>query len=99
MSDVSNLKIGTTTYSLKDATARTTANNAQSTATNADNKADQAISDSATALSTAASAQNTANTANNGQQNANTKIDGASVIGTYTSGTETLEISLELGEV
>lgn len=31
--------------------------------------------------------------------NANTKIDGASIIGEYTSGTETLEISLEVGEI
>lgn len=31
--------------------------------------------------------------------NANTKIEGASIIGEYTSGTETLEISLELGEI
>jgi len=47
------------------------------------------------------------NTANNADGNAsqalldsaeaNTKIDGAKVIGTYTSGTETLEVSLELG--
>ena len=49
------------------------------------------------------------NTANNADGNAsqalldsaeaNTKIDGAKVIGTYTSGTETLEISLELGTI
>ncbi len=49
------------------------------------------------------------NTANNADSNAsqaildsseaNAKIDGAKVIGTYTSGTETLEISLELGSV
>ena len=49
------------------------------------------------------------NTANNADSNAsqaildsasaNTKIDGAKVIGTYTSGTETLEVSLELGSV
>lgn len=49
------------------------------------------------------------NTANNADSNAsqaildsaeaNTKIDGAKVIGTYTSGTETLEVSLELGVV
>ena len=49
------------------------------------------------------------NTANNADSNAsqaildsaeaNAKINGASVIGTYTSGTETLEISLELGTV
>lgn len=47
------------------------------------------------------------NTANNADSNAsqaildssaaNAKIDGAKVKGTYTSGTETLEISLELG--
>lgn len=49
------------------------------------------------------------NTANNADGNAsqalldsaeaNTKIDGAKVIGTYTAGTETLEVSLELGTV
>ena len=49
------------------------------------------------------------NTANNADSNAsqaildsaeaNTKIDGAKVIGTYTAGTETLEVSLELGVV
>ena len=49
------------------------------------------------------------NTANNADSNAsqaildsasaNAKIDGAKVIGTYTSGTETLEVSLELGSV
>lgn len=49
------------------------------------------------------------NTANNADGNAsqalldsaeaNTKINGAKVIGTYTSGTETLEISLELGAI
>lgn len=49
------------------------------------------------------------NTANNADGNAsqalldsaeaNTKIDGAKVIGTYTAGTETLEVSLELGAV
>ena len=51
----------------------------------------------------------TRNIANNADSNAsqaildtseaNAKIDGAKVIGTYTSGTETLEISLELGSV
>lgn len=49
------------------------------------------------------------NTANNADGNAsqalldsaeaNTKIDGAKIIGTYTSGTETLEVSLELGSI
>lgn len=49
------------------------------------------------------------NTANNADGNAsqalldsaeaNTKIDGAKVIGTYTAGTETLEVSLELGAI
>lgn len=55
-------------------------------------KADQAILDSATA-------QNTANSASTSASNANTKIDGASIVGEYTSGTETLEILLELGEI
>lgn len=85
MSDISNLKIGNNVYSIKDTTARTTANNA-------DTKADQAIID-------ASSAQGIANTANTSATNANTKIDGASVIGTYTSATETLEISLQLGTI
>lgn len=58
---------------------------ARTNASNADNKADQAILD--------ASAADTKAT------NANTKIDGASITGTYTSGTETLEISLTLGTV
>lgn len=85
MSDISNLKIGNNVYSIKDTTARTTANNA-------DTKADQAIID-------ASSAQGTANTANTSATNANTKIDGASVTGNYTAGTETLEISLSIGTV
>lgn len=85
MADISNLKIGNSLYSIKDATARTTANNA-------DTKADQAIIDSA-------SAQSAANTANTLANNANTKIDGTELIGTYTAGTETLEISLEIGSL
>lgn len=50
------------------------------------------------------SARNTANNADSNASQAlldsaeaNSKIDGAKVIGTYTSGTETLEVSLELG--
>ena len=49
------------------------------------------------------------NTANNADSNAsqaildsaeaNTKINCAKVIGTYTAGTETLEVSLEIGSV
>lgn len=85
MADISNLKIGNNLYSIKDPTARTTANNA-------DTKADQAIIDSA-------QAQSTANSADTKATNANTKIDGTNLIGTYTSGTETLEISLEIGSV
>ena len=69
MADISKLKIGSSTYNIKDPTARTTASNA-------DGNASQAILDSA---------------------EANAKIDGAKVLGTYTSGNETLEISLELG--
>lgn len=38
-------------------------------------------------------------TARTSATNANTKIDGASVLGTYTSETETLEISLEIGTI
>ncbi len=76
MADIANLKIGSTSYTIKDSTARTNAGNA-------DTKADQAILD-------AAAAQGTANTAD-------AKISGASITGTYTAGTETLEISLTLG--
>ena len=83
MPDISNLKIGNNVYSVKDQTARITA-------TNADTKADQAILDSS-------SAQQTANTANTNANSANTKIDGAELIGTYTSATETIELSLQLG--
>lgn len=85
MADISNLKIGNNLYSIKDPTARTTANNA-------DTKADQAIID-------ASQAKATANSADTKATNANTKIDGTNLIGTYTSGTETLEISLEIGSV
>lgn len=52
-----------------------------------------------TARTNASNAQQTANSANTSATNANTKIDGASIVGKYTSGTETLEISLELGEI
>ena len=92
MADISNLKIGSNVYSIKDQTARTTANNA-------DTKADQAILDSASAQSTANSASQTASSASTSATNANTKIDGASIVGTYTSATETIEISLELGSI
>lgn len=71
MADISKLRVQSTTYDIKDPTARSTANNA-------DNNASQALLDSA---------------------EANTKIDGAKIIGTYTSGTETLEVSLELGAI
>jgi hypothetical protein len=60
-------------------------NDARTTANSADNKADQAIIDSSLADTKAT--------------NANTKIDGASILGTYTSATETIEISLQLGTV
>ena len=71
MADISKLRVQSTTYDIKDPTARSTANNA-------DNNASQALLDSA---------------------EANTKIDGAKIIGTYTAGTETLEVSLELGAI
>ena len=106
MADIANLKVGANTYSLKDTIARNTANSAQSTAESAENKADQAIADSASATNlansantTASNALNISNTANAGQVNANKKIDGASIVGNYTDSTQTLEITLELGEV
>lgn len=71
MADISKLKIGSSTYDVKDPTARNTANNA-------DGNASQALLDSA---------------------EANAKIDGASIVGTYTSGTETLELSFQKGSV
>lgn len=52
-----------------------------------------------TARNTANNADNNASQAILDSAEANAKIDGAKVIGTYTSGTETLEISLELGSV
>ena len=52
-----------------------------------------------TARSTANNADSNASQALLDSASANTKIDGAKVIGTYTSGTETLEVSLELGSV
>ena len=78
MADISHLKIGSNTYSIKDNTARTTADNA-------DTKADQALIDSASADQKATTAKY--------------EIEGASIIGTYTSATETIEISLQLGTV
>ena len=52
-----------------------------------------------TARSTANNADNNASQALLDSASANTKIDGAKIIGTYISGTETLEVSLELGSV
>lgn len=92
MPDISNLKIGLNSYSIKDPTARTTANNA-------DTKADQAILDSASAQSTANTANTNASTAITNAQNANTKIDNSKIVGNYTSATETIEIALEIGSV
>lgn len=68
--DISNIKIGTNVYSIKDPTARTSA-------TNAENKADQAINDSAVAQADATEAKSLASTAQTTANNANTKIDGA----------------------
>lgn len=50
-----------------------------------------------TARDTANNADGNASQALLDSAEANTKIDGAKVIGTYTAGTETLEVSLELG--
>ena len=52
-----------------------------------------------TARTTASNADNNASQAILDSAEANAKIDGAKVIGTYTSGTETLEISFEKGSV
>lgn len=52
-----------------------------------------------TARNTANNADNNASQAILDSAEANTKIDGAKVIGTYTQGTETLEVSLEIGSV
>ncbi len=50
-----------------------------------------------TARNTASNADSNASQAILDSAEANAKINGAKVLGTYTSGTETLEISLELG--
>ncbi len=50
-----------------------------------------------TARNTANNADNNASQAILDSAEANAKISGAKVLGTYTSGTETLELSLELG--
>ena len=52
-----------------------------------------------TARSTANNADGNASQALLDSAEANAKINGASIIGTYTSGTETIEISLQLGSV
>lgn len=52
-----------------------------------------------TARTTANNADSNASQAILDSASANAKIDGAKILGTYTSGTETLEISLELGSV
>lgn len=52
-----------------------------------------------TARNTASNADNNASQAILDSAEANAKIDGAKIIGTYTSGTETLEISFEKGSV
>ena len=90
--DISNIKIGTNSYSIKDTSARTTANNA-------DTKADQAINDSALAQADATEAKQSAATANTSANQANTKIDGSKIKGTYTESTQTLEVSLEIGTI
>lgn len=91
MPDISNLKIGTNSYSIKDQTARTAS-------INADTKSDQAIADSATAQATANSAQSTATNAQSTATDALTKINNAKIIGNYTNSTETLEIALDTSE-
>ena len=50
-----------------------------------------------TARTTASNADNNASQAILDSAEANAKISGAKILGTYTSGTETLEVILELG--
>jgi len=52
-----------------------------------------------TARNTANNADGNASQAILDSSEANAKIDGAKVLGTYTSGTETLEISFQKGSV
>ena len=52
-----------------------------------------------TARSTANNADTNASQAILDSAEANAKINGASVVGTYTSATETLEVSLQIGSV
>lgn len=52
-----------------------------------------------TARTTANNADGNASQAILDSSEANAKIDGASIVGTYTSGTETLEISFQKGSV
>ena len=52
-----------------------------------------------TARTTANNADSNASQAILDSAEANTKINGAKVIGTYTAGTETIEISLQLGVI
>ena len=75
--DISNIKIGTNSYSIKDTSARTTANNADT----------KAINDSAVAQAEATEAKNSANTANTAATNANNKIDNAQITSVYTEST------------
>ena len=90
MPDVSNLKIGQNSYALKDSTARTQAGTASATANNA-------LSIANTAKTTAENAQSTAGSALSKANDTEDKLDNTTLIGTYTSETETLEYSLQIG--
>ena len=90
MPDVSNLKVGSNIYSIKDATARTSASSAQSQANNA-------LSIANTAKTTADTANSTANNALSIANETSDDLENTNLIGTYASETETLEYKLQKG--
>ena len=83
MPDVSNLKVGQNTYSLKDATARTQAQTAQTTATQAQSAANEAQTTAENALTQATETDD--------------KLTNKTLEGVYTASSETLEYQLKIG--
>lgn len=90
MNEFSKITIGANTYNVKDPTARTNVTNAINLANSAQETADSANN-------TAVSAEALATTANNTANTTNTKLTNTKIIGTYTSSSETLDISLMIG--
>lgn len=90
MPDVSNLKVGSNNYSIKDATARTNASSAQSQASNA-------LSIANTAKTTADNANSTANNALSIANETTDNLENTNLIATYESTNETLEYKLQKG--